>query len=93
MRLLRRTPPPGADDARALAAANRRILQLETTAVTMRYRLDRMAGQCAPPCPHRLRLTDAELAILRLLAERDEFRGRLDGVLAQLRALPAPDRP
>jgi len=75
---------PGADDARALAAANRHIVRLETTVASLRHRLDRLAGQCAPPCPHELRQHDLEFQALCLAAERDDVIERTRATVARL---------
>lgn len=93
MRAWLRRPPsrPGADDARALAAANRHIVRLETTVTSLQHRLDRLAGQCAPPCPHELRQADLEFQALCLTAERDELTERMRAAVARLYELTDPE--
>lgn len=96
MRIIRRpSAPPGADDARALAAANRHIVRLETTVTSLQHHLDRLAGQCAPPCPHELREHDLEFQNLCLTAERDELTDLVRVTVARLYELtdPAADAP
>lgn len=89
-RLFRRPPPaPGADDARALAAANLRILQLEMDKAGLQRRADRAAGQCAPPCWHAERLEAAEVANLRLQAEQSDVYSHIRDVLDKARAANA----
>jgi hypothetical protein len=86
-RLFRRPPPvPGVDDARALAAANLRILQLEMDKATLQSRVDRLAGQCTPPCWHAASLEAAEVAKLRLRAEQDNIYAHIRDVLDKARA-------
>lgn len=81
----RAAPVAGADDARALALANRRILQLEMTTAALRHRLDRSAGKCAAPCWHAARLQEAESAILRLRTEHADVYHRMRRVLGELK--------
>lgn len=86
-RFLRRaSPPPGADDGRALLAANRRIVHLEMQNAVLQRRIDRAAGQCTPPCWHAQHLEAAQVENLRLRAEQDDVYARLRDVLDKLRA-------
>jgi hypothetical protein len=93
----RAAPTPGVDDARALAAANLRILQLEMSNATLLRRADRLAGQCAPPCWHAERLAAAELEILQLQVQHGDVYHHVLGVLDKVRATnaghPARDEP
>jgi hypothetical protein len=96
LRLFRRpASAPGADDARALAAANRRIVHLEMELAARQRRLDRLAGQYAPPCWHDARLRAAEVENMRLQIEHAEDYAHMRGLLEQARAangdLPARD--
>lgn len=88
--LFRRPPPtPGADDARALAVANLRILRLEMDNRRLQHRADRLAGQCTPPCWHAARLEAAEVANLRLQAEQSDVYAHIRDVLDKARAANA----
>lgn len=89
-RLFRRpAPEPGADDARALAAANRHIVRLEMDKAGLQNRLDRQAGQCTPPCWHAARLEAAEVKLLRLQADQDDLYAHIRDVLDKARAANA----
>jgi len=89
-RLFRRPDPaPGVDDTRALAAANRRIVQLEMQNAGLQNRLDRHAGQCTPPCWHAARLEAAEVELLRLQAEQHDVYAHIRDVLDKARAANA----
>lgn len=81
----RPAPVPGADDARALAAANRRIVQLESQNAVLQNRIDRHAGQCTPPCWHAARLEAAEVELLCLRAEQADVYAHIRGVLDKAR--------
>lgn len=89
-RLFRRPAPvPGADDARALAAANLRILQLEMDKAGLQRRVDRFSGQCTPPCWHAARLEAAEVAMLRLQSEQADLYAHIRDVVDKARAANA----
>jgi hypothetical protein len=85
----RAAPAPGADDARALAAANRQILRLEMDKAGLQRRVDRFAGQCAPPCRHAARLEAAEVEMLRLQTEQSDVYAHIRDVLDKARAANA----
>jgi len=74
-----------ADLAWALEAANRRVLDLEMTVAVLRYRLDRTAGRCAPPCRHAMRLADAESALRRMREVHSDFYRRLQTAVADIK--------
>lgn len=97
MRVLRRRRPPTAgppgdvaDLERALAVANRRVVLLEMDKATLRNRLDRMAGQCAPPCPHKLRLEEAEFANLRMQTEHEDVYAGIRAAMDRIYRLSDP---
>lgn len=78
-------PLPG-DDAWAFYAANRRIVQLESQNAVLQNRVDRYAGQCAPPCWHEQQLDAARLENLRLEAQHADIHAHIRDVLDKVRA-------
>ena len=90
-RFLRRASPPGADDGRALLAANRRIVHLEMQNAVLQRRVDRAAGQCTPPCWHAQRLEAAQMANLRMQAQHSDVYAHMRAVLEKLREANGAD--
>lgn len=82
LRLRRARATPAEDDARALAAANRRVVELEARLATQLARADRACGRF---CRHAAQLADSQWTELLARTDAADAREQLEATRSQMR--------